>query len=109
MCRMGNGVSYREGVSPGGKRYYDAVLALAGDKYAPHVMAALSEFEVRNRLGNATCRKHARAALAIVKGNVINRRLIECLDFLLANIDADPQCASSREFKKLSADYINWN
>jgi hypothetical protein len=108
MCRIGNGVSYREGVSPSGKPYYDNILALAGDKYAPHVMVALSEFELRNRLGNATCRKHAKAALTIVKANVINQRLIECLDFLLTNIDADPKCVSSSEFKKLSADYINW-
>ncbi len=50
MCRIGNGVSYCEGVSPGGKKYYDATLALAGDKYALHVMAALSDFEIRNRL-----------------------------------------------------------
>ena len=50
MCRIGNGVSYCEGVSPGGKKYYDATLALAGDKYALHVMAALCDFEIRKRL-----------------------------------------------------------
>lgn len=108
MCRVGNGVNYNEGVSPGGKRYYDAILALAGDKYTPHVMASLSDFEIRNRLGNATCRKHAKAALTIVKANVINQRLLECLDYLLANIDADQKCVSSSEFRKLSTGYINW-
>ncbi len=81
---------------------------MAGDKYAPHVMASLSEFEIRNRLGGALCRKHAIAALTIVKGNVINERLIECLDYLLANIDINQSCISNSEFKKLSAGYINW-
>jgi hypothetical protein len=108
MCRIGNGVSYNQGVSPGGKRYYDAILAMAGDKYAPHVMASLTEFEIKNRLGNSLCRKHAKAALEIVKTNVINQRLLECLDYLLENIDVKPNCVSSSEFKKLSASHIDW-
>jgi hypothetical protein len=29
MCRIGNGVSYREGVSPSGKRYYDGRIQVA--------------------------------------------------------------------------------
>jgi hypothetical protein len=108
MCRIGKGVNYNEGVSPGGRRYYDAILALAGDKYTPHVMVSLSEFEIRNRLGNAICCKHAKAALTIVKANVINQRLLECLDYLLANIDSNHNCVSNSEFKKLSTGYIKW-
>jgi hypothetical protein len=108
MCRIGNGVSYNEGVSPGGRRYYDAILALAADKYTPHVMVSLLEFEIRNRLGNATCRKHAKDALTIVKANLINQRLLECLDYLLVKIDTNQNCASSAEFRKLSTGYINW-
>ena len=108
MARIGNGVSYCEGVSPGGKRYYDAILALAGDQYAPHVMASLAAFEIRNRLGGSLCRKHAVVSLTIVRGNVINHRLIECLDYLLANIDVNHSCVSSAEFRNLSAGYINW-
>jgi hypothetical protein len=108
MCRIGNGVNYNTGVSPWAKRYYDNMLALAGDKYAPHVIASLSEFEIRNRLHNANCRKHAKTALLIVKSNVINERLLECLDYILTNIDTNQNCVESSELKKLSADYINW-
>src|SRR6185437_1677190 len=39
-CRIGRGVAYCEGVSPRGRDYYDSILALAGDKFAPHVMAS---------------------------------------------------------------------
>jgi hypothetical protein len=85
------------------------MLALAGDKYAPHVMIALSDFVIRNRLGNANCRKHAKAALMVVKANVINERLLECLDYLLTNIDSNPNCVSNSEFKKLSAGHISWS
>lgn len=108
ICRIGRGVTYCEGVSPGGKPYYDAILALAGDKFAPHVMAALGHFEIKNKLHSALCRKHAKASLELTKRNVINARLIECLDYLIANIDADPACVTDAKFKTLSASYINW-
>jgi len=108
MCRIGNGVSYNSGVSPGGKFYYDKMLSLAGDKFAAHVMVSLSDFEIRNRLNNPICRQHAKAALQIVKTNVINQRLLECLDFLIDRIEKDPSCGTSTDFKKLSAGYISW-
>ena len=107
MARIGKGVNYCQGVSPGAKTYYDKILALAGDQYAPQVMASLPSFEIKNRLSNQLCRKHAIDALTIVRGNVINLRLIECLDYLISNLDDDHSCVSSSEFKKLSADYIN--
>jgi len=108
MCRIGRGVTYCGGVSPSGRPYYDRVLALAGDKFAPHVMASLTEHEIRVKLSRELCRKHARDALAIVRSNVINQRLQECLDYLISNIEKDPSSTSSPEFKKLSAGYINW-
>ncbi len=108
ICRIGRGVAYCEGVSPGGKKYYDAILSLAGDKFTPHVMASLAHFEIKNMLGNALCRKHAKNLLTLVKANVINARLIECLDYLIANIEGNPNCVDSADFKKLSQDYVNW-
>ncbi|MHC2672775.1 hypothetical protein ACVI1J_004938 [Bradyrhizobium diazoefficiens] len=109
MCRIGRGVSYCEGVSPGGRGYYDFILSLAGDKFAAHAMAALSDFEVRAQLGRPLCRQHAKTALTLVRANVINQRLLECLDYLIANIETDAGCAYSSDFKKLTAGYINWN
>jgi len=109
ICRMGNGVAYNEGVSPGGRRYYDAILALAGDKYAPHVMASLSDFELRHRLSNSRCRGHAIDALKIVRTTVINARIQECIDYLVANLQNDPACVSNTHFRALSASYINWS
>jgi len=110
MCRIGRGVDYCGGVSPGGMKYYDAILATAGDRYAVHVMIAMASHEIRYKLGRgALCRQHAKAALTIVKGTVINERIIECLDYLIANIEADQNCVVSTEFKKLSAGYLTWN
>lgn len=109
MCRIGNGVNYNSGVSPGGRRYYDAILAYVGDKYSPHLMASLSDFEIKNRLHNLTCRKNAKDALLQAKSNVINMRLIECLDYLINHIETNQNCVSDSTFKKLSQDYIKWS
>ncbi|MGO6814934.1 hypothetical protein ACCS67_08615 [Rhizobium brockwellii] len=108
MCRIGRGVSYCEGVSPGGRIYYDSILSVAGDRFAAHVMASLSHFEIKNKLQSALCRKHAKSALETTKKNVINARLLECLDYLIANIDAGMGCVDSNDFKKLSAGHISW-
>ncbi|SDD21406.1 hypothetical protein [Belnapia rosea] len=109
MCRIGRGVSYYEGVSPGGRKYYEAILSVAGDKYAPYAMASLAHFELKNKLTNSLCRKHAKAALGFIRKNVINARIIECLDYLIANIEASASCVDSGDFKKLSQGYISWN
>jgi hypothetical protein len=109
MCRIGRGVTYNGGVSPTGRRYYDSILSIAGDKFAPHVMASLSDFEIRAKLSRDLCRKHSKDSLILVKANVINARLIECLDYLIANIEGNSSCVNSAEFRKLSSGYINFS
>lgn len=108
ICRIGNGVAYNSGVSPGARHYYDAMLKIAGDKFAPHVMASLSHYEIKARLGSERCRGHAKDALQIVRSLVINQRIAECLDYLIARIASEASCVDSAEFRQLSASYINW-
>ncbi len=108
LCRIGNGVNYNNGVSPGGKPYYDQFLSFAGDQYAAAVMASLSHYEFRGRLSNATCRRQAKMAVEAVKPNVINQRLNECIDYLIANIEANASCVADATFRQLSAGVINW-
>lgn len=109
LCRIGRGVSYNNGVSPGGKRYYDAILNLGGDKFAPHIMAAFTHYEISGQLGRSICRTQAKLALEAARTNVINQRLIECMTYLIDHIEANPGCVTSTDFKRLSADYIRWN
>ena len=108
MCRIGRDVSYCDGVSPRGKSYYDNILSILGDKYAPHAMAALTHYEIQRKLGAASCRTKAKTALEIIKQSVVNSRLIECLDFLINNIENTGKCVLDSRFIKLSANYINW-
>jgi hypothetical protein len=108
ICRVGRGVTYNNGVSPRGKSYYEFVLSLAGDTYAPLVMAALTHYEIQAQLAKPVCRFQAKEALDVVKRNVINQRLVECLDYLIRNIEKSASCTTSSEFKRLSGNYISW-
>lgn len=109
LCRIGRGVSYHNGVSPGGRPYYDAILSIGGDKFAPHIMAAFAHYEVQAQLGRSICRAQAKAALEAARTNVINQRLIECMTYLVGNVESNPQCATTTDFKRLSAGYLSWN
>lgn len=108
MCRIGRGVSYCNGVSPRGRGYYDRILSVLGDKYAPHAIAALTHYESQRRLGAVVARREAKSALQTIRGSVVNARLNECLDYLIERIETNGKCVLNSEFKRLSAQYINW-
>lgn len=105
ICRVGNGVNYNNGVSPGGQASYDHVLSIAGDKFAHYVINALRG-AVRYRLANSTCRTQAKLALIETKKNIINQRLLECFDYLIANIEASANAPYSKDFEELAASYF---
>ena len=71
-------------------------------------MAILTHYEIQRKLGSAVCRVQAKQALEIIKQSVVNARLIECLDYLISRIENSEKCVLDSEFKKLSAQYINW-
>lgn len=108
MCRIGRSVSYCNGISPRGKVYYDHILSIFGDKFAPYVMSALTHFEVQRKIETPSCRVKAKEALGIVKQSVVNTRIIECLDFLIDNILKTGKCVFDSRFKKLSNGYMKW-
>jgi len=109
MCRIGRGISYCNGVSPRGAPYYDRIIGLLGDRFAPTALAALTHYELQSQLERQICRTQACAALAVLKAGVVNQRLLECIDFLLSNLPATGKAVLDSRFKRLSSDYITWN
>jgi hypothetical protein len=105
---LGRDVSYCDGVSPRGKAYYEHILSILGDKYAPHAIAALTHYEIQRKLEASSCQIKAKFSLEIIKQSVVNGRLIECLDFLINKIESTGKCVFDSRFKKLSANYITW-
>lgn len=108
ICRIGRGVNYCNGVSPKGKKYYDTLLSLLGDKYTHLAISILTHYEVQRKLENSECRKQAKLALELIKQNVVNSRLGECLDYLISRIEKNGRCVLNSEFKELSAQYVKW-
>lgn len=109
ICRIGRGVSYCNGVSPRGKDYYDRILALLGDKFAPAALAAMTSYEIQSQLERSVCRTQAVAALEVIKSGVVDQRMIECIDFLLKGIPTTGKVLFDKRFKDLSSGFINWN
>jgi hypothetical protein len=108
MCRIGRGMSYCNGVSPRGRSYYDRILGLLGDQFTPIALAALGQYEIQAKLERDICRQQACLALGVLKGGVVNQRLQECIDFLIANLPATGKVVFDTRFKKLSSGYITW-
>lgn len=108
MCRIGRQYSYCDGVSPRGLPYYDKMLTLFGDRYTPNALAALTQVEIQAELHHPSNRRKARTALQLIKQSVVNARLNECLDYLIARIEANGRTVFDSEFKRLSTGYIQW-
>lgn len=108
MCRIGRGMSYCNGVSPRGRSYYDRIIGLLGDQFAPTALAALTQYEIQAQLERDICREQACLALSVLKSGVINQRLQECIDFLISNLPTTGRIVFDNRFKTLSAGYIAW-
>lgn len=108
MCRIGRGMSYCNGVSPRGRPYYDRILGLLGDQFTPTALVALTQYEIQAKLERDICRQQACLALGVLKAGVVNQRLQECIDFLIANLPATGKAVFDNRFKTLSSGYITW-
>lgn len=100
-CRIGNGVKYNRGVSPGACGHYDAILSLAGDKFGGIILKAIQEMAKTGAFDRETRREQVKSALTEAKKNAINARLIECYDFLIAKLPTDDKAPLSKDFAQL--------
>lgn len=100
-CRIGNGVKYNQGVSPGARPHYDAILALAGDKFGKVILDAIREMAKAGTFYNDVRRGQVKATLSEAKKNAINARLIECYDYLIDKLPSDEKAPLSKEFTQL--------
>lgn len=106
ICRIGRGLSYCSGVSPRGRLYYDRLIGLLGDQFAPAALAALTSYEIQAQLERDICRQQACLALGVLKAGVVNQRLQECIDFLITHLPNTGKVVFDTRFKNLSAGYI---
>jgi hypothetical protein len=109
MCRIGRGVSYYEGVSPGGRKYYDAILAMLGDRFAPiFIKKNLADYDVQRKLGNDLCANHCKAMVGLVKQGVVSDRILECLTYLEDKMPGNCRAVFDTKFKQMSSPFVSW-
>ena len=101
VCRIGNGVRYHQGVSPGARSHYDAILALGGDKFGAIILTAVRDMARAGSFRSEVPRGQVESTLIEAKKNAINARLIECYDFLIEKLPTDEEAPLSREFAQL--------
>jgi len=107
-CRLGRGLTYREGVSPAGRLLYDQFLGMLDDVGILECIKTLFRPDINSKLSNPICRQHLGSILTILRGIAISERLKEMLDYLLADLVKAGKANLYKDFKDLSAPLVTW-
>jgi len=109
ICRIGKGIPYNKGVSPGGKVGYDKFFSLLGDDNIINVIVAMHSNEVRASLTNSICQEHMINVLELLKANAISDRVQEILDFLIDRPKALSKIHKDSKYKEITKNHIDWS
>lgn len=104
-CRLGRGISYRNGVSPGGLPLYDQMFAMFDDNAIIEFINAVSDHTVLVRLENSTCLSHYIDVLAILRPLPVSDRLGQALDMLISDPKATSRTIESTDFRDIMLPY----
>lgn len=108
-CRLGRGVSYKDGVSPGGLPLYEQFLKLLDDDGIAQCISSFFDPEINSKLPNRICQMHLKAVLLNLKSIVISERLRDAIDVLLKDLPNAHSASQKREFRELTAPFIPWS
>ncbi|WP_435182353.1 hypothetical protein [Cellulophaga omnivescoria] len=108
LCRIGRGFSFKNGVSPTGREYYDKFFNMLKDDFIPIFIYQLCEYDIQQKLGRKIAMEQALAMITEVKHNIINERYIESLDYLLEKFPKTEKAIFNTEFKKLTGGFLDW-
>lgn len=105
QCRLGRGLSYRDGVSPEGRILYDKFFGILDEDGAIDLINALFEPVMLSKLQNSTRQIQLGQVLAIVKPLIISDRLSEAYSLLMQDIRKVKSTLESTEFNQLMSAY----
>jgi hypothetical protein len=108
LCRLGNGVSYRDGISPAGLPLYDHFFSLMDDSAVVNCILALFRPEINAHLASGQGQRHLAAALKTVRQVAVADSVKQALDYLLNDIPNARTANKRTTFRQLSATIINW-
>lgn len=107
-CRLGRGLSYRDGVSPAGLPLYDQFLGLLDDSGIVQCINCLFGRELNPKLTNPICQKHLTSVLQILKSVAISERLKQALDCLAADVAQAHRAPAIEQFRELMAPFVRF-
>lgn len=108
-CRLGRGLTYNKGVSPGGRSLYDQFIRLLDDDGIEFCVLSFFHPEINSKLQNRICQIHLKAILENLKSIVISERLRDVLDNLLQDIPNAYRAGTRKDFRELAEPFIQWN
>lgn len=108
-CRIGRGLSYRDGVSPSGRSHYDYFFSIMDDNGIVHCINTIFHPNINSKFSNSICQNHLKSILEILFPLTISDRLKEILEFLMADIPNASKANRSQRFRDLSSPFIQWN
>lgn len=107
-CRIGRGLTFREGVSPGGKPLYDKFFSLLDDDGVSNCLANLFAPEINPKLRNQICQNHLSAILLALHSIAISDRLKQAVIFLQNDLPNAWRANSKKDFQVLTTPFIVW-
>lgn len=108
ICRVGKGIPYNSGVSPGGKPFYDRFFSLLGDQNIILALIAMHTNEVRVELGNKFCQEHMVSVLKLLRANARSDRIQEIIDYLIQHEKSLNSIHNDKAYKDLTKNHIGW-
>ena len=107
-CRLGRGLSYCNGVSPGGSVLYDRFLGMLDDNGIAWCIISLTDPTVNAKLRDQICQGHLANVLSLLRKTAISERLQQMLDHLMRDVPKAYAALVSKEFRELSSPLITW-
>lgn len=108
LCRLGNGVSYRDGISPGAVPLYDHFLSMLDDNAIVECILALFRPEINPHLATSQGQRHLATVLRILRKVAVADSVKQVLDYLVNDIQNARIANRKGDFRQLSATLINW-
>ncbi|WP_147535651.1 hypothetical protein [Bacillus marasmi] len=87
ICRIGNGVNYCGGVSPGAQPIYDELIKLFNSQQINTLIKYMSQPEIRNLFSSSNCINQTKKLLELINLDLQEARTREAIEFIIENIN----------------------